>query len=426
MKFTRAQIIFIAIGGIIALILLLILFGVIPGLRTSQGPITQIEMWGTDSPRTWAGPIAAFEGSREGVDIVYKTIDAEDYESQLINALAAGQGPDIFMFENNWLLKHGDKVTPVNPEQISAVTVDTLFPRVVTQDFVSNSRVYALPLYIDTLAMVYNQDLFDQGDIVFPPTTWQEVADVAQNLRVINAGELTRAAAAIGGSSKTISNAGDLSSVMMMQNGASMVDSRLNNALFASSEGRAAFDTYLGFANPSSVRYSWDETGRLDQEAFAREEAAAIFAYYSETKDLKARNAFMPIRVAPLPQFDTNNAVNIADYWGLTVSTSAEAPAVAWDFIIFATTNGNVAESYSQLTQRPPALKLLINEYLTNPEFGVFTSQALTARSWLQVGEEVMQEAMNEAISAVLSEELKSSNALSRADSRVTESLRSR
>ncbi|MDZ4231211.1 MAG: extracellular solute-binding protein [Patescibacteria group bacterium] len=422
MQFTKQQIIFSTVAGVLGLLLLAVLFGALPGRRENV-EVTELTMWGVDDQRLWKNIISSFRATYPEISVSYKRFDAESYERELINALAAGEGPDIAMFDNNWLLTHEGKVAPAPAEKIAPATVQGLFPRVVEQDFVAAGGVYALPLFIDTLALVYNRDLFDQGNIVFPPKTWDEAADATPALRIIEGGVLQRGAFAIGGASVNTPNASGIASAILMQGGSSMIDSRVRDATFADSTGRKNFGIYMRFADPASNAYSWDEYMREGKDAFARGEVAGIFVYASERKDLEARNSFLDMATAPLPQLNPEEPVNVADYWGLTVLTRTPHPNEAWDFVIFATTDQNSATSYMNSTQRPPALRSLINDTANNPEIGVFVSQALTARSWLQPGEEVVESAFDEAIRLVLSGELSADKALQRAESLITEAI---
>ena len=462
MQFTKKQIIFLTVGGVTAFILALVALDMLPGLNYKEN-ITTLTFWGVDDPKIWAKTITNFRTDRPDLAISYKRISEDNYEKELVNAMALGKGPDIFMFENNWLLKHGDKVAPAPPGKMTTDTVKTLFPQVAEDDFLANNQVYALPLYIDTLAMVYNRTLFDQGEIVFPPKTWNEVALATSALKIVEGDTIKRGAFALGGSSRNIVNAADIVSAFFLQNGNSMVNKELNRSTFSDRKGKDAFSIYVRFADPASSSYTWNQSLHMDSEALVRGEVAAIFAYATEAQDLEDRNSFLDIGVAPLPQIDPTDEVSMADYWGLAVSGRSShkikgkmvnTTREAWDFVIFATTNEDAASTYMAHTGRPPALRTLINEIIAtnentaaayavykerrpalrtvidktiaNPKLGIFASQALTARSWLRLGEESFAEAFDGAVEATLNGELAAPKALDRAGGIITEELQSR
>src|SRR3989344_3373611 len=56
--------------------------------------------------------IKEFEPANPGVSIKFVKKNIETYEDELVNALAAGTGPDLFSIHNDWLPKHWDKMAP--------------------------------------------------------------------------------------------------------------------------------------------------------------------------------------------------------------------------------------------------------------------------------------------------------------------------
>ncbi len=425
MQFTKPQLVFIAVVSFIGLLLLLVFLGVLPGRRnTGQG--IEITVWGIDDSRTWRNVAGRFATAYPNIKVRYQAMDADTYERDLVNAMAVGRGPDVFMIENNWLLKHGEKLTPAPAKDYTIESFQKAFPGVAEQDFTAEGAIYAMPLYIDTLVLAYNRALFSQGGVVFPPRTWDELAAAAPKLVKKTNNILTQGAFAIGGTSATVPNASSLVQAILMQAGAPMINEKLSSATFANEAGRDAFAIYTRFSDPASTAYSWDEQMKPAYDAFARGEVAGVFVYFSELQDLQARNAFLDIGVSELPQLDPSNAVNVADYWGLAVSNQSSYPEEAWRFVNFITTDTNTAAAYSNLTNHSPALRSLINDTISNTTNGIFAKQALTAQSWLQLGEESVEAAFNEAIGLVLSKEQTANRAIQRAQAIITEGLRQR
>src|SRR6185312_9057339 len=172
-----------------------------------------------------------------GALIKYTQIDPADYDTKLLSALAAGTGPDIFQIGNHEMPKWRSVLAPVPATAAyTLVSLETDFPSVVEQDFASNGQIYALPFSIDTLAMIYNKDIFDSAGIAIPPKTWDDLQNDVGRLRSVNAqGQLAQAAAAIGGSHASIANAQDILFLLMIQNGTRMTSNDLSSAIFASS-----------------------------------------------------------------------------------------------------------------------------------------------------------------------------------------------
>ena len=165
MHFDRRQLILI---GFVALIIVgavvTYLFGRKDPMNQPRGEETSIVMWGVYDPISFYDAAAANYYAQKNADakIIYYQMDPETYEEDLLNALAAGEGPDIFMIHNTWIPKHFNKIWYANESMVTAATAEPLFPEVVMGDFAPQGSVYALPLSIDTLALYYNKDLFDQ------------------------------------------------------------------------------------------------------------------------------------------------------------------------------------------------------------------------------------------------------------------------
>ena len=183
------------IGGIVlaAVVLLVFIFtGIIPGLVKKKADAVNLQFMGFEDRRVILPIIQKYQTAFPNVKIKYKQVGFNDYEKSLLNSLAAGAGPDLFMFHNTWLPKHFDKITPVSESQFTASQITALYPTVVVQDFAPDGVTWALPLYIDTLALFYNKDIFDDNSIALPPKTWLDFQDLVL--------QLPPPAAAIGGS----------------------------------------------------------------------------------------------------------------------------------------------------------------------------------------------------------------------------------
>lgn len=423
-SFTPRQIVMIGVGVFVAIgLIFLIAINVRkPGQGSEKVNLT---VWGTDSKEIFTKIIEAYKQFRPNVTVNYAELDEASYGEKLLQALAAGQGPDIFYIRNRELPAAKVRITPAGPERFNLASLRGLFPTVVEQDFVAEGQVYALPLYLDTLALIYSRDLFDQGGVASPPKTWEEFLEIVPRLRSISeSGQVLRVAAAVG-SSLNVDAGVDFLHLLMLQNGVKMVDDTRSAASFAEgSAGRGgfgAFNFYLQFANAASPYYTWNENQPASLDAFAQGKAAAIFNYKSAINKIKAKAPFLEVRAAPMPQpAGAEIDINYPLYQGLAVSRQSRAPWWAWDLAIFATTKPEVADLYLTAGGRPPALRTLIAARANDPDFGVFAKQALTARSWYEADEKAIKNIFERAVKAVLSGQADSARALVQAQSEVS------
>ena len=312
-KFTQRQIAIIVIGAIVAIGLgALFIFNGQKKASTAQ--VFTLSVWGTDDEKAFNDLITYYTQYDPAAKITYTQVDPADYENQLLRAFAAGNGPDVFEIGNRSLPKWQSTLAEL-PEayasQFGTLQLQNDFPSVVQSDFTvpataTTTGVYALPLSIDTLAMVYNKDLFDSAGIATPPTTWDDFeADILKLRSENSTGQIVRAAAALGGSETSISEAPDILSLLMLQNGTQMVSGDLSAATFAGAEtsaGLSAFNFYLQFANAVSPYYTWNDAMGDDVQSFINGNVAIIFGYHDTLNTIKAKSPFMNIGVAAIPQ----------------------------------------------------------------------------------------------------------------------------
>lgn len=412
MQFTRPQLVILSTAGFVVLFFLLVFLGVIPGLRQDIGGRVTLQAWGIDDPKLWSSTISSFNDKYPGNTVKYTQVPEANYEKQLLDGLAAGKGPDIFFFRNSWLLKHGNKIIPATEAAITLSTFRNFFPEVAEEDFVYQSQIYSLPLSIDTLALFYNRDTFDNKKIAVPPVTWDEVkADILRLREFGSKGVIAKSGLGIGATSKSVTNAPDILSLLFLQFGTPMKDS-LGRVAISNEQGLKTLNFYTQFAKYGNLYYTWGDSFKPDVDSFATKQLAMMLGYASQVSAIKAKNPSLNFAIAPAPQMSKKESVNFPNYWGLAVSSKAAAKEAAWNFVVFATTDQVTASNYATAGAKPPALRSLIGQYLNSPTLGVFAAQALTAKSWLQPDDVAVKSAFDNMVGSVLSGRLTADKAL--------------
>ena len=431
LKFSQKQVIMMIAGVVLVIVILALIFMNLRP-RSSSGPAVTLNVWGTEDGSALGTVLSSYPYA----EVNYTQIDPADYKSKILAALAAGKGPDVFEIGNRDLPEFKDIISPLPTSStlFGPVQLGSLFPTVVAQDFVSDEKIYGLPLSVDTLAMVYNKDLFDSAGIATPPATWDEFdADAAKLRAVDGSGQLVQAAAAIGGSDASIPHAADLLALLMLQNGAQMTDQGGASAAFASPTGNApglaAFNFYLQFANPASPYYTWSDSfpsGGNAYDSFAAGKVAIVFAYHSDLAAIKAKAPFVDYGIAPMPQPSAppggkTSVINYPEYRGF-VAAKAGQVNVAWNFILWLTDSdySSVASRYLAASGEPPALRQGIAADENSPDLSVFAAQALTARSWYEADSAKDEAALDSAIENTLNGSETAANALDEAQASVS------
>ena len=426
----------IIIGAIIAIVLLVssVFLGFLPGSKSQQAPPATIEFWGLfDNGTTWQSLFDEYKKTHSGIFFNYTQMEPATYEQKLIEALASGKSPDIIMFHSSWLPKHGNKISPLPETMMTLRTFQETFPDVATTDFVSNGKIYALPVWTDVLSMFYNKDLFNAAGIAVPPKTWEDFIKVVQKLTNKDKfGNFIKSGAALG-TADNIDNAADILSLLMLQTGTKMISDYGTEAAFdrdilvnevSYKPGESALRFYTDFANPKSSAYAWNDKLSNSFDAFASGQAAVIFEYAVNIPRLKQKNPNLRIGVASIPQLSGGSkTVNYADFWGYSVPIVSKNSVSAWDFLVFLT-GADTDRYFANAVLRPAARRDILNEEKASPDLGVFAESVLSATNWYRTDPAAIENIFKDMINAVVLGNIKPADAIRDAAAKVSSLMR--
>jgi len=420
---------FILAGGIVVVVLIIMVL-----VLRSIGPGNQqvsLEFWGVfDNPTTFEKIFRDYTAINKNVKITYKQFAFDTYEKNLIDALAAGTGPDVLMIHNTWLPKHKNKLkalpATMSGQKKPLFTIQDIkdqFVDVVEKDFVSNGQIYALPLYVDTLALYYNKDLFNTAGISRPPQTWDDFNKDVEILTKLDASaNITQAGAAIG-TARNINRSTDILMDIMIQTGVPLADGTSSQVELSGNfggvpAGANALKYYTDFANPSTHVYCWNDSLHYSIDAFSEGLAAMMFNYSHQVPVLKSKSSRLNYAVAPMPQASLGDIKNFANYWGLAVPLGSSNSDEAWKFIAYVASKEG-STSYLNESQRPSARRDLVDIQKDNPDISIFANQSLTAKSWYQVNNNAIETIFAEMIDNVNYKTKTITDALDDAESKI-------
>lgn len=438
-------------------------------VQEALGPVELVYWRAWDSQDDFGEALVKYQKLHPNISIRYKRFRYEEYEEELLNALAEDRGPDIFSIHNTWMRKYQPKLLPLPAEitlpyqyvektwgikeeikigwkktatislrQLRDQFVQAVYDDVVIPSGQANApdQIYGLPLAVDSLALFYNRSLLEAAGIPQPPKNWTEFREQVQKLTSLDQqGGIVQAGAALG-MSKNIPRSSDILSLLMMQNGAEMADAS-GNALFdrvpAGLSGRElppgeqALLFYTAFSQPGSELYSWNETMPDALEAFSQGRTAFFFGYAYHLPQIKNRAPKLNFGITAMPQIEgaaPTQYKNYANYWTEVVSKKTKYSNEAWDFIQFITNAENVG-SYLAETKRPTALKALIKTQEDDEYLHAFSQQTLTARSWYR-GQDAnaMEKIFQEMIDIVVAGKATAREAIRLAVQKVNQTIR--
>jgi multiple sugar transport system substrate-binding protein len=402
------------IGGAIAFLVLLSFVFILRNSFSSGGQASaSITVWGVfDDPLAFNDAITAFEKANKTIKVSYKVYKPQDYEKAVLDALAAGQGPDVWMMHDTWLPKDINKIQPMPATLAGSSTplmtvrqFQSIFVDVAATDLINGGKIYGLPLYVDTLALYYNKDMFATAGIALPPKDWTEFQNDVIKLTTYDASHnITRSGAAMG-TARNINRSTDILMMLMLQSGVQMTDPDHVQATFAQSVngqnvGERALQVYTDFANTGKQVYCWNDAMHYSVDAFNAGETAMMINYAHQIPVIRAAAPRLNWAIAPVPQNNPVDARTYADYWAFVVSKDTKYSDAAWQFALYMTA-GDGTIPYLNAALRPSARRDLIEQQKSDPDLGVFAEQALSARSWFQVDNTAIETIFADMIDAV-------------------------
>src|SRR5690554_3286961 len=151
----------------------------------SSAPAGEIEYWQyVYDPRVEAMDqlIANFEAANPDITVKHTTFPYADYQTRLVAAKLAGQGPDVAQLFYGWLDQFvaGELLQPLDPAVFPHEEIEADFFPIVTA-MKRNDEYYGLPTAVRSLALFYNKDLFEAAglDPDNPPQTNDELLETA-------------------------------------------------------------------------------------------------------------------------------------------------------------------------------------------------------------------------------------------------------
>jgi len=352
------------------------------------------------------------------IQINYRKFRPEEYEKELLNALAEDRGPDIFSIPETQLRSYQTKIAPMPKEiemayqyvkgtlkketviEVRTTKSPTLreikdqYTDTVFADAVIDNQVWGLPLSMDTLVMFYNKDILNQSGISQPPTEWKAFQEAAAKCTRFDADNNIIQSGAALGTGFNVDRSFDILSILMMQSGAIMANSK-NDATFFNENrkmgdngkayndnpGLNALQFYTDFASPTKNVYSWNTAVASSSfEAFLAGKVGFFFGYNYHIPQIRSRSR-INFAIAPIPQIAGLPIKNYANYWLETISKKSAYTNEAWDFLLFLNKKEEITK-YLAKAKYPTSQKALLEAQYDDEDLYASASQVLTAGTW--------------------------------------------
>ena len=332
--------------------------------------------WGLwESETVMKGVLDEWEKKNPNIKVNYIQQSPKEYRERLQSALARNQGPDIFRYHISWMPMLKNEVAPIPSDVMTTADFESTYYPVIKENLRLGTSYVGLPLGMDTLALFYNEDIFQAAGKT-PPTSWDQLRQTAIELTTHDeSGRIQTAGVALGTTSN-VEHWSDILGLMMLQNGVDL----------ANPTSQLAQDALIYYTIFNKTDNVWNETLPSSTIAFATGKVAMYFGYSWDIFELKNINPNLKFKVVEIPQLP-DTEVNWASFWVEGVSKRSQASKESWEFLKFLSSKETLQKLYQTQSQtrlfgelypRMDMAGLLSTNNLVIP----FITQASQAKTW--------------------------------------------
>jgi len=423
--------------GIIAIFAILAIIGVfafagIGGFGGDKNSIGSVEIWGT-IPNVVMNDLISeiLREDKNFLGIKYVEKDKKTYESEFIEALASGVGPDLFLLNHNSIVRNQNKIIEIPYKNFPARDFKNIFIE-EGELYLTQTGVLGFPFTIDPLVMYWNRDIFQTVGVSTQPKYWNELFVLSPKITQRDiASNITRSLVAFG-EFRNIENAKEILSTLIMQSGnpiVALLNEQLESTLadklgFATSPAEAAARFYTEFSNPAKSIYSWNRALPNSRQSFIAGDLAIYFGFASELPEIKRANPNLNFDTALMPQ-SKDSGVNITygKMSAFAIPRASKNPNGAF-VAALSLTSQNSAASLSDKLKLPPARRDLLSNKQDDPFMSIFYDSALMSKAWLEPDSEKIYDIFREMIESVTSGKARLGDAVKIADEEINLLLR--
>ncbi len=315
--------------------------------------------------------IENFEKANPDITVKMTHFPYADYRTKVAAAIPAGEGPDVVQLFYGWLNDY------VDAELIQPLPADTFPPDMIEAEFFPmvqamrrGDQYMALPTAVRSLALFYNQRLFDEAGIDKPPATLDEFVETAKKLtKKDGAGNITSVGITTG---MTAQDHHWFREVLVRQFGGEPYTGDYTKVNYNDPAGLKA----VTFYNDLEQKHGVTKAGFMD-EPQAAFKAGRAGMHIDGSFRIGALDKVRGLKwgVAELPAGPNGEKSNYSSYWVNAVTTKADAERydAAVKFMEYITSDEAMQiwlDTVGELPAKPSTA--LTDKNSGNPVFGPF------------------------------------------------------
>jgi len=344
--------------------------------------------------------IENFQAANPNITVKTNHFPYADYRTKVAAAIPAGEGPDVVQLFYGWLNDYVDAelIQPLPASAVSPEMIDKeFFPMV--QAMKRDGEYMALPTAVRSLALFYNERLFDEAGIDAPPATLDELVEIAKKLtKKDNAGNLTQVGITTG---MTAQDHHWWREVLVRQFGGQPYSDDDKKVMYNDEAGQKALQFYVDLASKHGVT----ESGFMDQpQAAFKAGRAGMHIDGSFRIGALEKTRGLKWGVAELPAGPDGTKSNYSSYWVNAITTKAEGEKydAAIKFMQYITSDEAMQiwlDTVGELPAKPSAA--LTDQNSNHPVYGPFVRGLSYAQSTKFVSESDQRQLMVDMVERI-------------------------
>jgi arabinogalactan oligomer/maltooligosaccharide transport system substrate-binding protein len=156
------------------------------GSDKASGPVT-ITWWDTSNATneapTYKALVKQFEKANSGIKVKYVNVPFDQAQNKFDTAAGSKGAPDVLRAEVGWTPAFAKKSYLLPLDGTEALAEKDKFQPSLIKQAQFDGKTYGVPLVTDTLALVYNKDLYKKAGIDLPPASWGELKSDAAKIK---------------------------------------------------------------------------------------------------------------------------------------------------------------------------------------------------------------------------------------------------
>ncbi|MBI2045909.1 MAG: extracellular solute-binding protein [Parcubacteria group bacterium] len=416
-------------SGIIALFSVLVFAGIIPWFGGKSNQFGgEVVLWGTIPEASVTSFFDEFNKTHENnFKVRYVAKLPDTFDTELVEALASGTGPDLIFLPQDLIVRHEDKLALLPYASFSLRQFKDMFID-AGELYLLPQGISALPFIVDPLVMYWNKDFFSSHGLAEPPRFWDEFLTLAPALsRQTISGDIEESMVAMG-ESANIKHTKEILSMLILQAGNPVIQRNDNGSLVSTLNeamgntvlpAGSALRFYTEFSNPTKRAYSWNRSLPEAKDFFIAGKLALYFGFASELPDIRVKNPHLNIDVAEVPQIrDQSLRASFGSMSGVALLKQSKNAATASQ-ARFALVERGTVERFASLVSRAPALRSALEKAPSDPFAHVFYSSAPMSRAWLDPDPRTTDFIFKTMVDDVTSGRARESDAIGRANQKL-------